>query len=217
MAPISQDWVLTTIRNLEVVADPTNILALECALQRQRISKGEPNSSKPAHLACSHRVIRTQRYRNPSAVQHFRVFSLCSARRNTQTCRFDIEAVVQHTWFYAKSLTAFLGPDIPLRATITQPSKDSHVEALFKPLLENLRKEYANLDIGLEKVQARKTEYYRELRFQICATPRGRTEIELVDGGDSDWVHKLLDNAKERLVTRGIGSERVCQILTASP
>lgn len=27
MAPVSQDWILTTNRNIEVVADPTNILA----------------------------------------------------------------------------------------------------------------------------------------------------------------------------------------------
>ena len=29
VAPISQDWILTTIRNMEIVSDTTNILALE--------------------------------------------------------------------------------------------------------------------------------------------------------------------------------------------
>ena len=35
IAPISQDWVLTMIRNMEVVSDPTNILALGCAARRR--------------------------------------------------------------------------------------------------------------------------------------------------------------------------------------
>ena len=32
----------------------------------------------------------------------------------------------------------------------------------------------------------------------------------LADGGVVDWTQRLLSNAKERLVTSGIGSERVC-------
>ena len=53
MAPISQDWVLTTIRNMEVVADPTGILALECALRRKELVRSEPTNATPVHLACS--------------------------------------------------------------------------------------------------------------------------------------------------------------------
>src|SRR5207244_1682706 len=32
LSPISQDWIVSTIRNTEVVADSTNVLALECAV-----------------------------------------------------------------------------------------------------------------------------------------------------------------------------------------
>ncbi len=211
IAPVSQDWVLTTIRNMEVVADPTNILALECALRRQKLTRSEPTNATPVHLACSHRVVRAQRYRNPSTLKHFRLFSLCSAGRDTGNLRFETYAITKHIRFYLESLRDFLGPNIPLRVTIIDLSPDSHDDTIFSAPLENLKKQFDDVDIGLEKAPTRGTEYYRELRFRVYASPTGGHEKELVDGGDTDWTQKLLNNAKERLVISGIGSERLCE------
>jgi hypothetical protein len=44
------------------------------------------------------------------------------------------------------------------------------------------------------------------------ATPMKGKEQEIVDGGDVNWTQKLLNNAKERLVISGCGSERLCQL-----
>lgn len=211
LASISQDWVLTTIRNVEVVADPTNVLALECALRRQELIRSEPTNPTPVHLACSQRVVRTQRFQGPDAVQHLRLFSLCSAGRNTGNLRFEINTVTQHIRFYLKSLRDFLGPVIPLRATVIDLHPDSHDDTIFTALVEKLKKEFDDVDISLEKAKTDGTEYYRHLRFHVYASrPRGH-EVELVDGGDTDWTQKLVNNAKERLVTSGIGSERLCE------
>jgi|SRR5207253_473778 len=35
LSPISQDWTVSTIRNTEIVADSTNVLAIECAVRRR--------------------------------------------------------------------------------------------------------------------------------------------------------------------------------------
>jgi len=214
IAPISQDWVLTTIRNMEVVADPTNVLALECALRRQEFIQSEPINATPVHLACSHRVVRAQRYRSSAALQHFRLFSLCSAGRTTGNLRFEIHATTKHIRFYLESLRDFLGSDIPLRVNIIDLSPDSHDDAIFSALLENLKNEFDDVDIGLEKAQTRGTEYYGELRFHVYASLARGHELELVDGGDTNWTQKFLNNAKERLIISGIGSERLCEKLT---
>lgn len=211
VASISQDWILTTIRNMEVVADPTNILALECALRRQELTRSEPTNATPVHLACSHRVVRAQRYQSPGSLQHFRLFSLCSAGRNTGNLRFEIYAMTRHIRFYLQSLRDFLGSDIPLRVAIIELSRDSHDDAIFSSPLEDLKKEFDDVDVGLEKVQIGGTKYYRELRFHVYASPTSGHEMELVDGGGTDWTQKLLNNAKERLVISGIGSERLCE------
>jgi hypothetical protein len=211
LAPVSQDWVLTTIRNMEVVADSTNVLALECALRRQELTRSKPTDATPVHLACSHRVVRAQRYRSPSALQHFRLFSLCSAGRSAGNLRFETYAMTKHIKFYLESLRDFLGSEVHLRVTVIDLSPDSHENTAFSASLENLKSEYNDVDISLEKAQTRGKQYYRKLRFKVYASPTMGHEMELVDGGATDWTQKLLNNAKERLVISGVGSERLCE------
>jgi hypothetical protein len=57
------------------------------------------------------------------------------------------------------------------------------------------------------------------LCFKIYATDSTGKERELVDGGDVNWTQKLLNNAKERLIISGCGSERLCELFepAASP
>lgn len=211
LSSISQDWVLTTIRNMEVVADSTNVLALECALRRKELTRSKPADATPVHLACSQRVVRTQRFQSPDSLQHFRLFSLCSAGRDAGNLRFEINTATEHIRFYLKSLKDFLGPVIPLRATILDLHPDSHDETTFDAPIEKLKKEFKDVEIRIEKAKTDETEYYRHLRFKVYANPPKSHEMELVDGGDTDWTQKLLGNAKERLVISGIGSERLCE------
>jgi hypothetical protein len=214
MAPVSQNWILTTIRNNEVVADPTNSLALECALRRRKLLEQEPSNATPVHLACSHRVLRAQRYESPSNLQHFRVFALCSAGRNTKKLRFDTYSMFLHVRFYIESLRAFLGPHVPLRVKIIDLASDYHDEERFDTPLKNLKTRFANVDTAIEQSKTKANEYYREFRFKVYVKSPKKEEIELVDGGATDWTQKLLSNAKERLTISGIGSERLCQHFT---
>jgi hypothetical protein len=119
--------------------------------------------------------------------------------------------MTQHIRFYLESLKDFLSSDIPLRVTVIDLSPDSHNDTNFGAPLENLKKEFNDVDMSLEKMPTKGKEYYRELRFKVHATPARGSEIELVDGGGTDWTQKLLNNAKERLIISGIGSERLCE------
>ena len=54
VAPVDPGWSVATIRNSEVVSDSTNVLALECALRRERafagrheIKRSRPSGSQP--------------------------------------------------------------------------------------------------------------------------------------------------------------------------
>jgi hypothetical protein len=139
------------------------------------------------------------------------VFSLCSAGRDKGDLGFEIHALTKHIQFYIEALRDFLGPSVRLRVTVIDLSPDSHDETIFNTLLMNLKKEFKDVDIGLEKTPTRETEYYRNLRFHVYARATRGNELELVDGGDTNWTQKLLNNAKERLVISGIGSERLCE------
>jgi hypothetical protein len=71
---ISQDRVVATVRSSEVVSDPTNVLALECALRRRA------DRTAPVKLAAAQRVLRATPTTAPFT-PHFRLFTLCTAGR----------------------------------------------------------------------------------------------------------------------------------------
>ena len=101
LSPISQDWVVSTVRNTEVVADSTNVLAIECAIRRREQKNFSTGHATPVHLAASHRLLRGQKISiSPGVLQHFRLFSLCSTGRDPGNLRFEIDAVRLHVGFF---------------------------------------------------------------------------------------------------------------------
>ncbi len=211
VAAISQDWAVSTARNTEVVSDSTNVLALECALRRRALLRQDPRSSEPVHLASSHRLLRAQRYEDPGLLPHFSLFALCSAGKDRGNLGFELSALALHASFYLRALRAFLGQAVGLRLSATDfassSSRSTLVESHFLTLV---RAEFPDVPSTIDEERQSGRGYYRDLCFHIDALAPSGQPIQLVDGGSVDWTQRLLSNAKERLVTSGIGSERVC-------
>ena len=81
VAPVNQNKVVTTVRTTEVVADVTNVLALECAARRRDLLRPDPRSRRRVRLAAVHRVVRAQDFAAPGMVAHFALLGLCTAGR----------------------------------------------------------------------------------------------------------------------------------------
>ena len=91
VANTGQNRVLSALRMLEVVSDPTNVLALECA---RRLRGGW---EAPVHLTTCHRVLRAQPVpRLPAHSQHFALFALASGGREEKDHAFTVQAVMMH-------------------------------------------------------------------------------------------------------------------------
>ncbi|HLH00760.1 MAG TPA: hypothetical protein VKX49_30920 [Bryobacteraceae bacterium] len=93
---IDQNNVLTTIRNAEVLGDPTPALALECARRRDKPATREG----AVRLCASQRVIRLQPFDVPGFTPHFRLFALVSAGRDTGSHAFEMEHLKEHIRVY---------------------------------------------------------------------------------------------------------------------
>ena len=210
VAPVDQNWAVTTARNTEVVSDSTNVLALECSVRRRELLRVHPKSSDPVHLAASHRLLRAQRYESPELVAHFSSFALCSAGTDEGNLQFELSALGLHTRFYLRSLRAFLGPGVPLHLSVTDLNSNTRVELVETQLLSAIRSEFEYVDCVFDEHRTTGRGYYVDLCFHIHATAASGQRLELVDGGSVDWTRQFLSNAKERLVISGIGSERVC-------
>lgn len=210
VAPVDQNWAVTTARNTEVVSDSTNVLALACSLRRRELLRINPKSSDPVHLAASHRLLRAQRYENPELGAHFSSFALCSAGRDQGNLQFELSALGLHIRFYLNSLRAFLGPGIPVHLSVADLGSNSRVELIETQLLSAIRSEYGGIECVFDKHRTSGRGYYVGLCFHIHATATTGQRLELVDGGSVNWTQQFLSNAKERLVISGIGSERLC-------
>src|SRR5215208_185868 len=99
LGDIHQNNVLATIRNSEVVADPTTVQALECA-RRRRL--GQPQ----VRLCASHRVLRLQPFDVPGFTRHFRIFALASAGRAAPSYGFEVQSVREHLAVYLRLFAA---------------------------------------------------------------------------------------------------------------
>ena len=214
LSPISQDWTVSTIRNTEVVADSTNVLALECVVRRREQKSFSSGKAAPVHLATSHRLLRGQKFSvGPGTRQHFRIFTLCSAGRDPGNLGFETEALSLHIGFYLAALEKFLGTKSALRVSISDFGSKVARPVIQSGVVEKLQSSLRKVRIGIDQERKQGRGYYGQLCFKIFATPSKGREQELVDGGDVNWTQKLLNNAKERLIISGCGSERLCELL----
>lgn len=98
---INQKNILSTVRNIEVVADITMSLALECARRRNQLLRDNSIDSQEINLCASHRCIRLQQFaKNLGFTPHFRIFGVCTAGRDVGHEKFESENLIKHISIY---------------------------------------------------------------------------------------------------------------------
>jgi hypothetical protein len=195
VALTSQNRVVSTARGTEVVSDPTNVLALECA-KRLRAAPGAV-----VKLTTSHRCVRAQAVPNrPGFAAHFRIFCLATAGHEQKDHAFVTAALTEHIRTHIAALDrlekhGYRFPDRRLRLLAT-PER-AH-------LAERIASGIAEIPAALEPLEHK---YYDGLRFMLDAgTPDGNA-IPLIDGGAFDWMRQLTANDRMVLVASGMGSQ----------
>jgi hypothetical protein len=193
VGPVHQDKVLTTVRGTEVAADPTNGLALVAAEARQQLG---PRSATEVRLAAAQRVVRAQALRGPGLSAHFGLFGLVTAGRDTGDLEFERRHAVEHLRYVATALPG----RVELRLTAWQPRYAVVVDAVRAALPDVTVVDYPDRESGRD--------YYTGFAFQAVLVDDTR-RFDVADGGFVNWTQRLLGNRKERLLTTGIGIDRL--------
>ncbi|MGP3966433.1 hypothetical protein [Streptomyces sp. 6N223] len=216
VATVDQNKVVSTARNTEVVADATNVLALECAVRRRAAPRGEV-----VRLGATHRVVRAQAFDGPAMAAHFALFGLCTAGRDAGSFRFETRALTEQLALHLDLLGR--AADLGHRATAVRVSltdlttEGRHRAALRERVLDPLAAAHPGVAFGFDDERPHGRGYYAGVCFEIhAATPAG-DEITLIDGGFTTWTASLLSNAKERLLISGLGTERLIAAFRATP
>lgn len=192
-----QNRVLSALRTTEVVSDPTNVLALECA----RRLRAAPQT--PAHLVTSQRVLRTQPVpKSPGHTQHFRMLALASGGVETKDHIFTVDTLLLHI----RTVLACL-------ERLEQHGYGFGERSVDVLATEARRNVAARIVSGLGvRAQSKLLEhpyYSAGLRYQIWVTAPDGARLPLVDGGAFDWLAKLTSNRRAVFVASGAGAQLI--------
>jgi hypothetical protein len=198
VAVTDQNRVLSALRSTEVVSDPTNVLALECA---ERLRQG----ADTVRLATSQRVIRAQPVPKGSGfAQHFRIFVLATAGRERKDHAFTSEALAHH-------ITSMLAA-LDLLEQHGYAFGARHVDVLARPARAAVADDVASRMTGIVRVDRKPLEhpyYTGGLRYMLWATTPEGDEMPFIDGGAFDWLARLTSDRRNVYVASGMGAQLV--------
>ncbi len=204
IAPVSQDRVMSTIRDSEVVSDPTNVLALEAALRRQR------SRAPVVHLACCQRVLRAQPFDGPGVLQHFRLFTLVSTARDGGSGTTEAMLLTAHLRFWRDALSELL-PAGRTRISYTVFGFPPLRERIRDTVLPGLAPLPGNVLVGEDPGRQRARGYYERGAIRVDVG-----EQEVGDGGFTNWTAQLRGDAKERCFISCVSTERLAALATGA-
>jgi hypothetical protein len=191
----SQNKTVSTVRGTEVVSDPTNGMALECAKRLRR------DTDQVVRLVTCHRCVRAQPFpKLPGYAAHFRLFCLATAGRERQDHAFVVEALAEQIATHLAALDRLEQHGYAI--------SDRRVKVLSTAVRAGLGDRLAATVRGASV--SRETfdhPYYDGLRFMLNIRGPQGNDLFLSDGGAFDWLRKLTSNRRMTFVASGMGAQ----------
>ena len=197
VALTDQNRVVSALRSTEVPADPTNVLALECALRLRAAP------SVPVHLATSQRVVRAQPVpKLPGYAQHFRIFVLATGGVESEGRAFSVASVVRHARVLLAALESLERQGYAFGErfveVLSTPERSAQANAIARALG----------DVATCKPLGH-AYYSGGLRFMLWVTAADGSRVPLGDGGTFDWLAKLGSNRRAVFIASGLGAQLI--------
>lgn len=205
VGPVHQDRVVTTTRGSEVVSDTTNVLALEAAKRRKN------DAAEPVHLAGCQRVLRAQPFEGPGLFQHFRILALVSSGRDQGSGTTESAMLVTHLRFWIRAL-ADINPAVSVRIEFTSFDSPVLLERFRDTVLSELSPLPDGIVVEEDPARTRARGYYGSGAIRVSAG-----ELEIGDGGFTDWTAQLMADNKERCFISCVSTERLADRVSGFP
>jgi hypothetical protein len=194
VATVDQKKIVSTLRAAEVAADPTNTLAVIAATR----------APTEARLGAVQRILRTQPF-GSIGQQHFTVLGLVTAGRDRGNLDFERAALVETLGVLTAALAATVPGAIELRLTSL---RDRFTDALIATARAELPE---TVTVVADPDRDAGRGYYRDLCFKVIVRAEG-TEVEVGDGGFTDWATRLTGDRKCRMLVAGLGVDRIATV-----
>jgi len=206
LALVDQNKVVSALRGTEIVADATNLLALEASWRRKRSGF----DAILINLCAVHRHVRAQALPPVKGfTAHFKLFCAVTSGRDSGNLQFEMQSLLRHLTLYRDYLKTVV--DLASIRIILKILEGDGSEMFGDKIFNFLQPKLGGVDLSRMSVSIDEHGYYQRLRFSINVIHKGK-EINLGDGGFVDWAMKLTSNNKERMLTSGLGLELLLKL-----
>lgn len=209
LGEIDQNNCLATIRNAEVLADPTTALALEAASRRRA------GAADIIQLCSCARALRLQPFDAPGFSPHFGLFCMISAGRDRGSRAFEMQTLRDHIAVYLRFIDelrriGYRFSDVEVN--LTETGNDERVlRQAQAEVLDSLAAANPAAVFRIDQSREQGRAYYKGLCLGIHAKDPAGVRVNIGDGGFTDWTQRLLSNGKERLLVSAMGIELVAK------
>ena len=202
LGTVSQNKIISATRNLEILSDATNMLALYIAAG---IKDGTlSHTDAPVHFCTTHRHIRYQPSFGAGIFPHFGIFTMVSAGKSRSSYAFEIETILFHLRFYRDYWLKKHGSLLSVSFNRRTGYKDP--DGFFDRVIGAVKENFPDMEITIDE-QENNTMYYKGLQATLNAQVNGKI-IEIGDIGFTDWTQKLLNNTGERFLISAMALDR---------
>ncbi|WP_051580776.1 hypothetical protein [Pseudonocardia acaciae] len=201
VATVDQNRVVSTVRGSEVLADPTNALAVEAARRRAAGSRRDR-----VDLAACHRVLRGQAFDGPGLAAHFKLFALVSSARDTGSGQTEARLLTDHLRYWLRVLAEFAPTHRP-RLLFTPFDSPVLAQRFADVIVPALAADRSCVELTADPDRTQGSGYYADAALCLRAG-----DVDLGDGGTTTWTASLLGDAKERCVISCVATERLAAL-----
>lgn len=199
---VSQNNVLSAVRNVEVLSDPSNLLAI---MLSNDILNNQIDNAGYTHYATTSRVVRGQKFQGENSYAHFGVFCIVSTAKDRGSYMCEKELLKQHLQFYSKLLQSKFNSKMAI--VLKRRTGYSAYEDFFEKMHSVVKDIFPDIPITVD-YKSENNNYYKGINFKIYMQKKGE-QIEIADGGFVDWISKMTGNKKDRCLISGLGLERL--------
>jgi hypothetical protein len=132
-----------------------------------------------------------------------------TAGRGQPGDRFEIQTILEHLDIYVTALSGIAQNIAVLLSVADTPAG----QRLFDAVTERSSSRVA-LNVTPDPERLPNQRYYRTACFKVRATMFDE-DVEIADGGFTDWSERLLNDRHERLLISGAGLDRPARLMGA--
>lgn len=234
VGPVDQKKIVSATRNVELLADATNAIALHVALLKKSLAgggggggihggDGEVRSgdaevrSRDSEAAdetmrfCTvHRHVRTQELKVKGHTAHFKVGCMLSSGVDRGSCGWETTNLGEHMLTLYQLIRGIFGVAGKIWFRLWERGGYEDRQLLMERVVGHLGKTMGDIPVIREDAPGPNT-YYTGIQFKMMIGVDG-TDMEIADGGFVDWTQQLLGNRKERLLISGFGLEMLYKL-----